>query len=240
MKINEKSKLVLNNIFLYDVESCHYNILESLGYDISNIIKDDKNKRNIQIGYLMKKYPNMINILRKITEAMVSDFLIRNKITDQDIITRQYDGLLLNPIKIIDDNTSLKLRDVYINFIISSDRSSYIAINNKNEITAKGIANKYEKMNDFYLKLLKINFLSKESIFRSLQRIKDELINNEDPEIFIIQTDDQYCEINLLKYGKMKISETVIQMIDCNDIDKEIYFNKYLKPFIDSIVVEFI
>ncbi len=66
--------------------------------------------------------------------------------------------------------------------IISSKGNEYIAINNKNEITVKGLS-KYEKMNDFYLKLLKINFLSKESIFRSLQRIKDEIIYNNDPEV---------------------------------------------------------
>lgn len=240
MKINERCKLVLNNIYLYDIESCHYNILESLGYDVSSIDKNDKIKRNIQIGYLMRKYPNLINILRKITEATVNDFILRNKIVDSDIITRQYDGLLLNPIKILDQDTSLKLRDVYINFIISSDRSSYIAINNKNEIIAKGIANKYNQIEYFYSKLLKINFLSKESIFRSLQRIRDELINNNDPEIFCIPIDDQYYEINLLKYGRMKISETVIQMIDCDDVNKEIYFDKYLKPFFDSIIVEFI
>lgn len=240
MKINERCKLVLNNIYLYDIESCHYNILESLGYDVSNIDKSDKTKRNIQIGYLMKKYPNLINILRKITEATVNDFILRNKIIDGDIITRQYDGLLLSPIKILDHETSLKLRDVYTNFIISSDRTSYLAINNKNEIIAKGISNKYNQINNFYSKLLKINFISKESIFRSLQRIRDELINNEDPEIFCIQTSDQYYEINLLKYGKMKISETVIQMIDCDDVNKEFYFDKYLKPFFDSIVIEFI
>lgn len=240
MKINERCKLFLNNIYLYDIESCHYFILESLGYDISNIDKNDKIKRNIQIGNLMKKYPNLINILRKITEATVNDFILKNKVVDSDIITRQYDGLLLTPVKILDHETSLKLRDVYLNFIISSDRSSYIAINNKNEITAKGIANKYGQMNYFYSKILKINFLSKESIFRSLQRIRDELINNEDPEIFCIPVDDQYYEIILLKYGRMKISETVIQMIDYNDIDKEIYFDKYLKPFFNSIVIEFI
>jgi hypothetical protein len=240
MKINERCKLFLNNIYLYDIESCHYFILESLGYDISNIDKNDKIKRNIQIGNLMKKYPNLINILRKITEATVNDFILKNKVVDSDIITRQYDGLLLTPTRILDHETSLKLRDVYLNFIISSDRSSYIAINNKNEITAKGIANKYGQMNYFYSKILKINFLSKESIFRSLQRIRDELINNEDPEIFCIPISNEYYEIILLKYGRMKISETVIQMIDCNDIDKEIYFDKYLKPFFNSIVIEFI
>jgi len=240
MKINEKCKLFLNNIYLYDIESCHYFILESLGYDISNIDKNDKIKRNIQIGNLMKKYPNLINILRKITEATVNDFILKNKVVDSDIITRQYDGLLLTPVKILDHETSLKLRDIYLNFIISSDRNSYIAINNKNEITAKGIANKYGQMNYFYSKILKINFLSKESIFRSLQRIRDELINNEDPEIFCIPISNEYYEIILLKYGRMKISETVIQMIDCNDIDKEIYFDKYLKPFFNSIVIEFI
>ena len=240
MKINERCKLFLNNIYLYDIESCHYFILESLGYDISNIDKNDKIKRNIQIGNLMKKYPNLINILRKITEATVNDFILKNKVVDSDIITRQYDGLLLTPIRILDRETSLKLRDVYLNFIISSDRNSYIAINNKNEITAKGIANKYGQMNYFYSKILKINFLSKESIFRSLQRIRDELINNEDPEIFCIPISNEYYEIILLKYGRMKISETVIQMIDCNDIDKEIYFDKYLKPFFNSIVIEFI
>lgn len=240
MKINEKCPLFLNNILNFDIESCHYFILESLGYDVSDISKDNKIKRNISIGLLMKKYPNLINILRKITESIVNDFILKNKIREDDIVLRSYDGIITKSIKILDHDTSLKLRDVYINLIISSDRISYIAVNDKNEITAKGIANKYNQINNFYSKLLKINFISKESIFRSLQRIRDELINNEDPEIFCIQTSDQYYEINLLKYGKMKISETVIQMIDCDDVNKEFYFDKYLKPFFDSIVIEFI
>ncbi len=240
MKINEKCPLFLNNILNFDIESCHYFILESLGYDVSDISKDNKIKRNISIGLLMKKYPNLINILRKITESIVNDFILKNKIREDDIVLRSYDGIITKSIKILDHDTSLKLRDVYINLIISSDRISYIAVNDKNEITAKGIANKYNQINNFYSKLLKINFISKESIFRSLQRIRDELINNEDPEIFCIPIDDQYYEINLLKYGKMKISETVIQMIDCDDVNKEFYFDKYLKPFFDSIVIEFI
>ncbi len=240
MKINEKCPLFLNNILNFDIESCHYFILESLGYDVSDISKDNKIKRNISIGLLMKKYPNLINILRKITESIVNDFILKNKIREDDIVLRSYDGIITKSIKILDHDTSLKLRDVYINLIISSDRISYIAVNDKNEITAKGIANKYNQINNFYSKLLKINFISKESIFRSLQRIRDELINNEDPEIFCIPIDDKYYEINLLKYGKMKISETVIQMIDCDDVNKEFYFDKYLKPFFDSIVIEFI
>jgi hypothetical protein len=240
MKINEKCPLFLNNILNFDIESCHYFILESLGYDVSDISKDNKIKRNISIGLLMKKYPNLINILRKITESIVNDFILKNKIREDDIVLRSYDGIITKSIKILDHDTSLKLRDVYINLIISSDRTNYLAINNKNEIIAKGISNKYNQINNFYSKLLKINFISKESIFRSLQRIRDELINNEDPEIFCIPIDDQYYEINLLKYGKMKISETVIQMIDCDDVNKEFYFDKYLKPFFDSIVIEFI
>ena len=71
--------------------------------------------------------------------------------------------------------------------------------------------------------------------------IASQFITNPYPELFCIPTrdDDKYI-IRLVRYNEMEISNTIIQMLDVDDIDKEFYFNKYLEPFVKSIVITYI
>lgn len=242
MKINPRVKLVLRDVYLYDIKSCHFTILKKLGYDVSSIEREDKIKRNIQIGYILRDNPNITTILRKTTESLVDEFILRNHIKDEEIISRQYDGLILTkPVHIVNQYIDFGLRDIYQKFIISFDRSSYIALNNNNKTIIKGVSNRYDLMDQYYSKLLKINFLNKTSIFKSIENIKNEIINCENPELFCIpSTKDGKYEIYLLGYNKMEISETVVRMMDTDDVDKELYFIKYLEQFVKSIIIEFI
>ncbi len=82
MNINKNCKLFLTDLYYYDIESCHYNILKRLNYDISDLTLKNKDERNIQIGLLMKKNPNIIPIIRSLTESMINEFLSENKIND--------------------------------------------------------------------------------------------------------------------------------------------------------------
>ena len=45
MKINENVKLVLKDVYLYDIEACHYTIMEKLGLDVSTLDRDRKSTR---------------------------------------------------------------------------------------------------------------------------------------------------------------------------------------------------
>lgn len=242
MNINSKA-LIVRDLYVYDIKSCHYTILEKLGYDMSSIEKENKLKRNVQIGQLMKENSKLISILRSTTSSVVDQFILKNKILKNEIIVRSYDGIIITrPINDFNYNDDIKLdlRDTYQNFIISSDRCNYIALNNTNESIIKGVADRYETMDYYYSRLLKINYLNKVSIFKSIQNIKDEIVNSDDPELFCVPVGNNKYEIQLIRYNKMKISGTIIQMIDLDDIDKEFYFDKYLTPFIKSIVIEFI
>jgi len=208
---------------------------------MDSINKYDKKQRNIQIGFLMKDNPKLTSILRHYTKSLINEFILGNNIKHDEIISEEYDGLLITkPAQIYNQYVDFGLREIYQNLIISNNRNSYIAID-KEKITIKGIANRYPQMDDYYYKLLKINYSNKQSIFKSLQKIKDDLYNNEDPDLFCIpvKNNNKY-EIFLKRYGKMKISETIINMLDVDEIDKNFYFETYLKYFFDSIVINYI
>jgi len=187
MNINHTCNLFLRDIYSYDIVSCHYTILENLGIDLSNIPKDEKEFRNIKIGLLMKDNPKLIHILRSITNSTISEYILRNELKDNEIILRQYDGIITT--KPLNETTerymSLELRCIIQHMIISIDRNMYLAFDGSKEII-KGVPNTYEKIEEVYSKILHINFLNKTGIFLSMQKIKNKIIMSEDPLLFAI------------------------------------------------------
>lgn len=211
-------------------------ILKQLNFNIDLIDKNDKKLRNTKIGYMMKNNPQLTSILRLYTKSLVDNFININNIKEENIIIRAYDGLLLNrPVTNFDNKFTLIY---YQKVIISQDRKSYIAIND-NETSIKGISNRYDDIDQFYKKILKINFSNKRFIFESLNKLKNNFYNSY-IETFCVPSDDNKYEIILKDYGKVRISESIIRMLDDSEIDKECYFNYYLKPFFNSIVIEYI
>jgi len=241
MNINKNCKLFLRNLYSYDISSCHYNILKNLNYDVTKIDKDDKIKRNTQIGILMKNNPQLISVIRSTTDSIINEYLLRNKISEYDLIIKQYDGFITT--KLLKENLSqylpIQLKSIFSIFIISSDRTMFIATDG-NEITLKGIPYKYNEMDQIYKKILFINYSNRESIFISLQNIKDEIMTSKNPLLYCIPTGEKKFNIFLKQYGQFEISDTILKIIDTTDIDKERYFNYYLKPFFESIIIEFI
>ena len=73
MKINENVKLVLKDVYLYDIEACHYTIMEKLGMDVSELDKSDKSQRNIEIGKMMRKNPKLTSLLRNTTKSIIDN-----------------------------------------------------------------------------------------------------------------------------------------------------------------------
>lgn len=242
MKINENMKLVLKDVFLYDIEACHYNILKNMGYDISEIDKDNKKERNIQIGKMMRRNPSLTSVLRKTTESIIDTYISKNEISEDDIIIRQYDGFIttrvLRETKIGD--IPLNIRKNFEIFISSIDRKMYIAMDSTKKVTAKGIALKYDKIVEVYERICKINYGNKLSIFRNLQKIKDDFFNSTDPFLFSIPNKNEKFTVFIKDYGQMEMSGQLIKLMETDDIDKERYFDFYINPFTKSIVYEFV
>jgi len=241
MNINNNCRLFLNNVYSYDISSCHYNILKNLNLDISNIEKENKLTRNIQIGKMMRDNPKLTSILRSTTNSLIDEYILRNKISLDNIIVRQYDGFMsTKPLAIVTDQyLPIELREIYSVFIISLDRTKFIA-SDGNKITIKGIAYRYDEIDNFYKKILSINYMIKDSIFKSLQNIKDVILNSSNGKLYAIPIGENKYNIFLKQYGQFEIGETLINIIDTDEIDKERYFDYYFQPFFDSITIEFL
>lgn len=241
MEINRICKLFLKNVHLYDIVSCHYIILKRIGYNINNIDKDDKKKRNIEIGIMMRDNPNLTTILRNTTAAIIDDCLLRNNIKDEDLILRQYDGFLITKtLRETNIHFPLDLRAVYSQFIISSCRNMYIALTeNGDEFTIKGMSHKYEAMSKLLEKLIKKSGSGNDTIFKTLAEIKDEVLFSNDPILYAIPVKENTFSIMLKKYGQYQVSKSFMKILDTNDIDKEWYYNNYVRPFAESVVIEF-
>lgn len=238
MNINKSCKLFLNEVYNYDIKSCHYNILKKIGRDVSKI-PFNKKERNIYIGMMMKDDPSLTKILRSTTEDIISNYISVNNILDDDIIIRQYDGLLIKKVlKETNLKMEIELRNIYHSFLISINRKYFLAYDGKN-ISIKGVSNKYEKINEYLERIIKINFSSRKCIFNELQNIKNDFLTSEDPLLFCIPSREK-STVFLKKYGEIEISNGMSFISDLNDVDKIKYFDFYIKPFVQSIIYEFL
>lgn len=239
MEINKTCKLILNNIYLYDIISCHYRILEKNGFDLSGIDKENKEQRNIKIGLMMRDNQEITNLLRNTTKEIVDRFIQINNIKEEQIILRQYDGLLLTKLcKNILSDISPEFRKDFDKFIISITRNQYIALFESSKIEVKGVSHKYPYIESLYKKLLMSNFLSKDCTFQTMQDIKKEILTNENPSDFCINIDSEKYIMFIKKYGQIEITENMAEIMDPTDIDREKYFTIYMIPFFKSIVKE--
>jgi len=239
MEINKNCKLCLKDVYNYDIEKCNYNMLISLGYDVSNIPLE-KEQRNIAIGLLQRENPNLTKILRSMVINIIDQCLTQNNVKkEEELITRQFDGFIVTRKlgTVIDIMKCTKYRDL----IISPGRDFYLAIKSgSDEVLVKGISRRYEGINNFYQKLAEINFLSKIAIFKKLDFIKKELFECEKIRVFCIPTkDSKSYDVCLVRHGFVNIKEGTVRLLKITDIDKEWYFDHYLKPFTDSILIEY-
>ena len=239
MELNKTHQLILKDVYVYDIEACHYTILTNLGFDLTHIDPTNKLERNIEIGKLMRKNPRITSILRSTTNNIINDYISKNNIKLNDIIVRQYDGLILTKTLSVTNigHIPLEMRKYFYIFISSFNRKMYVAIDNTNEISVKGISHKYNELNYWYKKLILISELNNTSLFDRLQNFKDSFYREENPKMFGIPKKDGYI-IFLKEYGDIEISQSTLKILDADDIDKKRYWDIYIKPFTKSIVYE--
>ena len=239
MDINKTCKLFLKDVYLYDISSCHYTILDQLGFDLSQIDKEDKLKRNTQIGLLMRDNPRLTTVLRSTTISTINQYITRNNIKPEELILRAYDGIIVTRklTETTDDYIPIDLQKYYEYMLISFDRQKYLA-KTYEKTDIKGISHRYPEIDTMFKKLLNLNFANKRAIFTGLQNIKDEILNSTNIKLYCIPINNKKYSVFFKGYGETQISKTMIKILDTKDIDKEIYFDIYLRTFCQSIVLE--
>jgi len=241
MNINKNCKLFLRDVYLYDIGACHYTIMENLGFDLSKIDKENKEKRNTQIGLLMRDNPKLTTILRTTTNSLIDEYLLRNNISEDDLIIRQYDGIITKKSlrETTDQYIPLELRSIFQVMIISINRNMYIA-NDGTSVVIKGVPHRYDTMDEIYKEIVSINYMNKEAIFRSLQNIKNKILSSDNAFLYCIPTSEDKYAVFFKQYGQLEVSKSMARIMDTEDIDKKYYFNYYIEPFTKSITVEFV
>jgi hypothetical protein len=240
--VNQESKLYIRNVFLYDISACHYTILERFGFNLSELDREDKTQRNIQIGLWIRDNKELGKFLREITTSTIDEYILLNEISEEKIIVRQYDGFITTqPLKRTKSYIPLPQRVMYDYILLSFDRRKYIAYSMvKDKLSIKGVPYRYPEMDKVY-KLLAKQLVNPKSefLFERIRKIYDEIMESKNPLLFCIPTQDDKFNIFLKRYGEIEISKSTTKLLDTTDIDRIRYFDHYIWPFIESIIVEF-
>ena len=240
MQLNPNLPLVMRDVRIYDIEACHYTILKNRGFDLSHIDMNDKLGRNIKFGQMMRDNPRLTSLLRNTTESIINDYITTNRIKDNEIVIRQYDGLILTKKLDITNigHVPLEMRQVLNIMICSIKRNSYISIDSEENLKIKGVAHRYDAMNEVYRQLCLTQDVTAIARFERLQKIKDDFFSSDDSKLFGIPNRNKKFNVFLLGYGELEVSESTLKIMDTEDIDKEKYFKFYIEPFTKSIVTD--
>jgi len=238
MNGNPKGFLLINSdVFEYDFSSCAYNILKNSGYDVSTIEKDDKTKRNIQIGYIQRDNPDIARYIQNSIENLVDFYLKENNIKKEDVILRQKDGIFTKKkMTNIDCTMPIDFRGIVLKLIFDVTRKKWLLVYGKNNVVVKGITNR-PCDTSFYNMFSSIDFSNKDRCIRQLEYIRRSIYNSKNIRWFSREIEDNQLLIPVKGIGEMKVRQSVLQMIDPEDIEKSFLWEDYVWPFCRSIMI---
>jgi len=240
MKINSNEH-VMFDLFHYDIEKCAFSVLKKMNININNISEDDRKERLIKIGLMMKENENLKKIVRNTITNIINNFIKENNLTEDDIILKEFDGVISRKLTTEIGEITPVLRKIYKVFITDIDKKMYIAIDEKRIIYAKGIPNLYDEMNQIYKMILDINFMSKKQIFSELEKIKNYFFTTSNKDLFLIPGKGSSKFYIFLKgFGKIEIEKDVKKYISNEELDRKEYFSRYISPFTKSLLIEFL
>jgi len=236
MLISKTSNLVLSSLYSYDFSKCSYSILESIGWDLGNINKEDKNLRNIQIG-LMQKDPTLSRFILSQTNRLVDNYLTINSIGEEDIIIRARDGFISKKIlKNTKQTMEIDLRGIISKMIITPERDKYLAIYNNGCVEIKGIKDKTMDLT-FYNLLKNLNFSTKKGLLLGLENIRKVILSSDNILWFSRLDEKGMLNVPIIGEGILKINKSSVSLIDPDEVDKSFIWDEYLWPFARSILI---
>lgn len=241
MKLNSQ-RLIIRDVFSYDIEACHYNLLKKFGYNMTDINRENKKERNIQIGKIMRDNESIKSRLRETTARIIDDYIAFNELEESDIIIRQYDGIITTK-RLMETKKSvlpIALQNRYDLVLISIERSKYIAFDHlKGKVKIKGVPNLYDGIKHYYEKLIRIvDIENKSRVLDNLENLKKSFEKEKDLNIFAIPVDEDQVEMMFKSFGQLRIKRNTLYYMDDDEIDKSFYYDFYLHSFIQSVILE--
>lgn len=237
MKMSKTCNLILSTVYSYDFSACVYNILKSIGWDLSDINFEDKKTRNIQIGLLQKDNPQLSKYLINSIDSLVDSYFSLNSIGALNIIVRARDGFLITK-KLENTNHTMPIdfRGTISKLIITPERDKYIAIYPNGKVEVKGISKKVVDCS-FYELFRNLNFGTKKGLLLGLENMRKSVLNSDNIMWFSGQGSDEMYHVPIINEGLLRLSRSALSMIDPSEVDKQFLWEEYIWPFARAILI---
>lgn len=228
-------KFLYENIFYYDIVSCHPSILQFFKIPVEG---STKLERNIDIGRKQKNNPNLTDVLRGITSGFMGRFKTQFNLKEEEIVLEQYDGIFLTrrlgniPLEV--GNLRLELRTKYDKFLFNISRKAYMA-KNETERVVKGFTLS-DGIKDVLLQLLDLNFIDKYATFQGIEDVIKNFKKLE-PKNFLLPDHHSGGTILYTRFGKFSFPTNPKELeVDIDIVDKNKYL-EFLNSFIRPIIL---
>jgi len=234
--VNQNVPLILSGLYEYDFASCAYNILRNIGWDLSKIDPNDKEKRNITIGYIQRDNPDIGQYIQLTISNLVDFYIEQNGLVENEVVLRQKDSITTTkPLKIIDKTMEFEFRGVISKLIISTDRKKWLIIYSDGRVVTKGLTkNLYD--DSFFMMFRNIDFANRRVLIDNLENMRRHIIQSEKIGWFVMTEEDSFI-VPIIGEGFIKFRKSSLCSLTPEDIDRSYLWEEYLWPFVQSIIV---
>jgi hypothetical protein len=233
--INKTCPLVLSQCYEYDFTACGYRILKNIGWDLSGIDFENKEKRNIQIGLIQRDNPKIARFIHDSVNSLIDNYLIENNIGEDELILRQFDGVTVTKkFKILNSSLPIKLTSVISKLIISFDRKKWMKINDK--VVVKGLSHTPIDCS-FYNLFQNLNFTNKKILVDQLETIRINIYKYPKIEWFVFEDEDDTFSVPIIDEGFLSFRRSSLSILKKSDLDCRYIWSEFVWPFIESIIL---
>lgn len=233
--------LVYSNLYEYDFTSCGYNILKNMGWDVSKIEYNNKIKRNIQIGYLLRDNSTLNDYMQKAMNDLIDIYLRENNILEEDIILRQKDGMVISKrLEKKDVTMPIDFRGLISKLIFTVDRKSWIIIyyddSNSKDVVVKGLRDKTIDTS-FFNHFKYLNYTNINALISGLESLRNVILTSDNKLWFCKEDGNGNYLVPIIGQGLMKMNKSAISFLSSDDIDKSFVWSDYVWPYVRSLLI---
>lgn len=241
-----------NNIYEYDIKKANINILLALGaIDINyynKLYSLPRMERQIEIGWLLRRYPNMSDILSDGIIKYKKLFFENNNLEDSDILSIKNDAIfIINKIPKYTcfDNIEFINKNTYSSFIkILKNIEIYFKsdmINNIFQFDVKGINDELLKLHENYMCfwissiLYNIELGDLEIVIKDIKNFYNDYVSRSLP-IEYYRSFDSISQYNIILNGTRYLLNSINdKYIDNIDISTNLYIIRQLFGYVTEI-----
>lgn len=235
--MNVPSSLVYSDVYEYDFSACSYNILKNLGWNTTAINPTNKEKRNIQIGYLQRDNPRLADYIQSSMEQLIDFYLEINELSKSDVLLRQKDGIITTKrLDKIDETMPLEFRGIISKLIFTLDRKQWLILYQNGMVSVKGIRDKPCDVS-FYSYFQNLDFTSTQNLINGIESFRRKIYTGTTIMWYCKEFDDEHIVVPIVGEGLIKLRKSIVMTLSSNDIEKTFLWNEYIWPFIRSILI---